>query len=102
MEDKKMVKEVTKSALISELATRGETSEAEAKRTLDLLSETVMSLLESNDKIILGNLGKIVKGKTKARVGRNPRTGEAIDIPEKIRLTYRPSKEIKDRMEEVK
>lgn len=100
--ENKTVKEVTKSALISELATRGETTEAEAKRNLDLLSETIMSLLEDNDKVILGNLGKIVKGKTKARVGRNPRTGEPIDIPEKIKLSYRPSKEIKDRMEEVK
>lgn len=100
--ENKIVKEVTKSALISELATRGETTEAEAKRNLDLLSETVMSLLEDNDKVILGNLGKIVKGKTKARVGRNPRTGEPIDIPEKIKLSYRPSKEIKDRMEEAK
>lgn len=100
--ENKTIKEVTKSALISELATRGETTEAEAKRDLDLLSETVMSLLEDNDKVILGNLGKIVKGKTKARVGRNPRTGEPIDIPEKIKLSYRPSKEIKDRMEEAK
>lgn len=100
--ENKTVKEVTKSALVSELATRGETTEAEAKRNLDLLSETIMSLLEDNDKVILGNLGKIVKGKTKARVGRNPRTGEPIDIPEKIKLSYRPSKEIKDRMEEVK
>lgn len=100
--ENKTIKEVTKSALISELATRGETTEAEAKRNLDLLSETIMSLLEDNDKVILGNLGKIVKGKTKARVGRNPRTGEPIDIPEKIKLSYRPSKEIKDRMEEVK
>ena len=100
--ENKTVKEVTKSALVSELATRGETTEAEAKRNLDLLSETIMGLLEDNDKVILGNLGKIVKGKTKARVGRNPRTGEPIDIPEKIKLSYRPSKEIKDRMEEVK
>lgn len=100
--ENKTVKEVTKSALVSELAIRGETTEAEAKRNLDLLSETIMSLLEDNDKVILGNLGKIVKGKTKARVGRNPRTGEPIDIPEKIKLSYRPSKEIKDRMEEVK
>lgn len=100
--ENKTIKEVTKSALVSELATRGETTEAEAKRNLDLLSETIMSLLEDNDKVILGNLGKIVKGKTKARVGRNPRTGEPIDIPEKVKLSYRPSKEIKDRMEEVK
>lgn len=98
----KEIKEVNKSELVSELAKRGETTEAEARRNLDLLSETVMDLLKDNDKIILGNLGKIVKSKSSARIGRNPRTGEALEIPEKIKLTYRPSKEVKDKLEEVK
>lgn len=96
------IKEINKSELIKELAARGETTEAEAKRNLDLLSETVMDLMEENDKLVLGNLGKIVKVKSAARMGRNPRTGEAIQIPEKMKLNYRPSKEIKDRIEEVK
>lgn len=95
-------KEITKMELISALAEKGGTSEAEARRNLDLLSETVMDLMEENDKLILGNLGKIVKGRSAARTGRNPRTGEPLEIPEKIKLTYRPSKEMKDRMEKVK
>lgn len=95
-------KEINKAELVAELAKRGETSEAEARRNLDLLSETVMDLMKDNDKLVLGNLGKIVKGKSAARMGRNPRTGEPLEIPEKIKLTYRPSKEIKDTVEGVK
>ena len=95
-------KEITKSELISELAKKGEISETEARRNLDLLSETVMDLMKESDKLILGNLGKIIKSKSKARTGRNPRTGEPLEIPEKIRLTYRPSKEMKDTVEGVK
>lgn len=94
-------KEITKSELISELAKKGEISETEARRNLDLLSETVMDLMKENDKLILGNLGKIIKSKSKARTGRNPRTGEPLEIPEKIRLTYRPSKEMKDKLEKA-
>ena len=95
-------KEINKAELVTELAKRGETSEAEARRNLDLLSETVMDLMKTNDKLILGNLGKIIKGTSKARVGRNPRTGEPLEIPAKTKLSYRPSKEMKDTVEGVK
>ena len=92
-------KELNKSELVSMIAEEGNITEAESRRILDLVSQTVIEALKENDKITLGNLGKMVKTTTKARTGRNPRTGETIEIPEKIRVAYRPSKEVKDNLE---
>lgn len=58
--------------------------------------DVVMELLEEHDDIRLGNLGAL-KVKTKdAHVGRNPKTGESVQVASKVVVSFKASKTIKD------
>ena len=92
-------KEITKQELVETIAEKMEVTQVEVRAFLDALSQTVMDLITENDKVILGNLGKLVKTKSAARIGRHPKTGEPLEIPAKWKITYRPSKEVKDHVE---
>ena len=46
--------------------------------------------------IVLPGLGKLIKAKSKARMGRNPATGAAIKIPARTKVKFRVAKEAKD------
>ena len=51
---------------------------------------------KENEEFVLPGIGKIVKKDRKARKGRNPMTGEEIDIPAKTVLKFRVAKAAKD------
>jgi nucleoid DNA-binding protein len=52
----------------------------------------------SGDKVDLRGLGIFEAKQTKARTGRNPSTGEPIDIPASRKAGFRPGKELKERL----
>ena len=71
-------------------------SKKEAKLTLDELNTLVVRELKKEGSIRLAGLGIFRKRKLKARVGRNPATGEQIKIPARTRLRFTPAKALKD------
>src|ERR1700691_4320307 len=68
----------------------------QAKLTLDELNKLVVRELKKEGTIRLAGLGIFRKRKLKARVGRNPATGEQIKIPARTRLRFTPAKVLKD------
>ena len=60
----------------------------QAKSTLDELNELVTHQLKKEGLLRLAGLGVFRKRKTKARMGRNPTTGEQIKIPARTRLRF--------------
>jgi DNA-binding protein HU-beta len=70
--------------------------QGEAKSTLDELNELVTRQLKKEGSLRLAGLGVFRKRKTKARMGRNPATGEQIKIPARTRLRFTPAKALKD------
>ena len=68
----------------------------QAKSTLDELNELVTRQLKKEGSLRLAGLGVFRKRKLKARVGRNPATGEQIKIPTRTRLRFTPAKALKD------
>ena len=89
-----MGKPLTKSQLVAALAERADLSKAQAKVAL----ESIASLAAENaaDGFTLPGLGKLVVVDRKARQGRNPATGETIQIPAKRVLKFRIAKAAKD------
>jgi len=71
-------------------------SKRQAKSTLDELNELVIRQLKKEGSLRLAGLGVFRKRKIKARVGRNPTTGEQIKIPARTRLRFSPAKALKD------
>ncbi|MBN1868515.1 HU family DNA-binding protein [Candidatus Sumerlaeota bacterium] len=87
-------KAMTKSQLVSLLAEEGEITKKQAAAVLAALCETAYK--EAKKGFTIPGLGKLVVVKRKARMGRNPATGEAIKIPAKTVVRFRIAKACKD------
>jgi len=85
---------MTKSQLINHIAEEAEVPRKTAVRMLEVLGEVAYK--EAKKGFTLPGLGKLVLVNRKARMGRNPATGEAIKIPAKKVLKFRIAKAAKD------
>jgi DNA-binding protein HU-beta len=85
---------MTKSQIIAGVAEGAEISKKEAKAAIDTLVN--MAYTNAADGFTIPGLGKLVKVDRKARMGRNPATGETIQIPAKTVLKFRIAKAAKD------
>lgn len=90
-----MAKTLTKSALAAELADKaGLTSRKQGVQILDALAE--LAYKNAKNSFTLPGIGKLVLVNRKARMGRNPKTGEAIKIPAKKVVKFRVAKAAKE------
>ena len=69
---------------------------SQAKELIDDLNALVRDSLKKGYKIPLLGLGKMYVRQTKARLGRNPATGETINIPAKRKVRFTPAKALKE------
>ena len=90
------VARMTQTQLIRHLAERCQVTNKVARQFLDELAKTAMQETKKNGVFVLPGIGRLVKSNRKARVGRNPATGEAIRIPAKIVVKFRVAKAVKD------
>ena len=67
-----------------------------ARQFLDELAGTALQETKKNGVFVLPGIGRLVKSNRKARMGRNPATGEAIKIPAKTVVKFRVAKAAKD------
>ncbi len=82
--------------MAAELADAHELERRDAVALLDGLVETLVAHLKTGAKLRLGGLGILQVKDSPARAGRNPATGEAIQIAAKRKIVFRPAKELKD------
>ena len=68
----------------------------DTKEFLGVLAALAHKETKRNGEFILPGVGKLVKQRRKARMGRNPATGEALKIPAKTVLKFRIAKAAKD------
>ena len=87
-------KALTQAQIITKLAETNDMSKAAAKAFVKSLS--ALAYKEAKNGFTVPSLGKLVLVKRKARMGRNPATGEAIKIPAKTVVKFRMSKICKD------
>ena len=89
---------MTKQQWIDAAAAATGQSKADTERTLEAILNTVAQALASGERIDFRGFGVFTPKETKARTGRNPRTGEAVAIAASRKVTFRPGKELKDRL----
>ena len=89
-----MAKMMTKSATLSTLAQKTNLSKKQIVEVMDNL--LALATKEAKNGFVLPGFGKLVLANRKARVGRNPQTGEPIKIPAKRVLKFRIAKQMKD------
>ena len=91
-----MAKGMTKTQLVRNLAEKMELTNKQTAAFLDLLAETAVKETKKNGEFTIPGIGKLVKAERKARIGRNPQTGEAIKIKAKTVVKFRIAKSAKD------
>src|ERR1700740_1725536 len=87
---------MTQTELVKLLATDSDVCHKIAKTMRESLAQTAVKEVKKNGVFALPGLGKLVRVDRKARVGRNPATGEAINIPAKKVVKFRVAKAAKD------
>jgi DNA-binding protein HU-beta len=91
-----MAASMTKTQLIRHLAEKVGSNNKTVATVLDQLAETAVKETKKNGVFVIPGLGRLVKQNRKARMGRNPQTGEAIKIPAKTVCKFRVAKAVKD------
>ncbi len=89
-----MAKSMTKSSIIAHLAQKTSLSRKQVVDVMDQL--LVLATKEAKNIFIVPGFGRLVLANRKARMGRNPQTGEAIKIPAKRVVKFRLAKGLKD------
>ena len=87
---------MTQAQFFNDVAERAQLSRAQVREVFQGVEEIVTKKLKSEGKIPLGGLGYAKLVDRKARMGRNPQTGEAIKIPAKTVVKFRLAKAFKD------
>jgi DNA-binding protein HU-beta len=89
-------KPLTKLQLVTELSEKLNMSKKEVSNFLETLADVACNETKKKDSFVLPGFGKLVKVKRKARKGRNPATGEEIQIKAKTVVKFRVAKACKD------
>ncbi len=90
---------MTKSQLIERLAAQNpHLTHREVDRLVNTIFETIAAALARGERIELRGFGSFTVKEQAPRVGRNPRTGEAVQVPAKLRPHFKSGKELRRRL----
>ena len=87
---------MNKADLISELHEELGITKADAERAMDTILNSVIDTLKAGREVSIAGLGIFSAKMREARTARNPRTGEAIDVPAMRVPKFRPAKALKE------
>lgn len=87
---------MTKSQMVAALADKTGLSKKDVGGFLEQLMEMAYAQVKQNGEFTVPGIGKLVKVQRKARMGRNPATGESIKIPAKTVVKFRVAKAAKE------
>lgn len=89
-------KQMNKSDLITHVSEATELSKKDVTKAVDAVFEAISGALQSGDKVQLVGFGNFEVRERSARKGRNPQTGEEIEIPASKIPAFKPGKALKD------
>ncbi len=87
---------MTKADLIEEVSRVVEFTRKESEVIVEAIFDSVVKSLREGDKIEIRGFGSFRTRQRQSRVGRNPKTGARVDVPAKRIPYFKPSKELKD------
>lgn len=86
---------MTKAEIVEAVYEKLGFSKKESSEIVELVFDTMKETLEKGEKIKISGFGNFVVRHKRPRIGRNPQTGEEIEISERRVLTFRPSQILK-------
>jgi len=91
-----MIVAKTKAELIQEVAARAEITKVEAEIALNTVRDAITDTLKELGRVAFDGVGVFTLIRRAARRGRNPKTGETIQIPAKEAVKFRPAASLKE------
>lgn len=91
---------MTKAELVEDVAKAAELTKKDAERLVEIVFESIIDTLNSGEKIELRGFGSFRVRERGARRGRNPKTGDPVNIPAKRVPYFKPGKELKELINE--
>ena len=89
-----------KSELVTLIADKTGLSKKDTEKTMDALFAAIGDALASGDNVQIGGFGSFETKQRAARTGHNPRTGEEIEIAAATTPVFKPSKTLKDKVDQ--
>jgi DNA-binding protein HU-beta len=89
---------VTKPQLIDAVANASSRPKQEVEAIIDTLLAEIGKAMQSGERVDLRGFGSFIVKDKAARQGRNPKTGETIQIAARKSATFKPSKDLSDRL----
>ena len=90
---------MTKPDLITKIAEKSNLSKKDAAAALTALTDVITEALKAEGKVAIPSLGTFELRERAARTGKNPRTGETVEIAAKRVPAFKPAKALKDAIE---
>jgi DNA-binding protein HU-beta len=87
---------MTKDELVAKISEQAGLKKGDVQKALDSMIETIVATIKLGEKVNITNLGIFKMRDKKARVARNPKTGESIQVPAKKAPKFIPSKHLKE------
>ena len=89
---------MTKADLIESVAATLDLPKGQAERAVQLVFEDIVKALRNADNVNISGFGTFAVSERKARTGRNPKTGESIEIPASKSAKFKAGKALKDEL----
>src|ERR1700758_4195988 len=87
---------MTKADLIEEVSRVVEMTRKESEIIVETIFDSIVKSLRGGDKIEIRGFGSFRTRQRQARIGRNPKSGDGVDVPAKKIPFFKPSKELRD------
>ena len=91
----------TKKDIVKTIAEESGLTQQHAKDLVQRTLDTIVQMLVDHGRIELRNFGVFECKERKARLGRNPKTNDPVDIPAKFAVIFKPGKEMEKRIREA-
>ena len=91
---------MTKADLIDEVVRVADVSKKHAEIIVNTVFSSIVEALRKDDKIELRGFGSFRVRKRRSRQGRNPKTGDRVEVPEKRIPYFKPGKELREMLNE--
>ena len=82
--------------LVEAVAAKAGLTKADATRAIDATFESIVGALKGGDKVPVAGFGTFAVSRRAARVGHNPQTGAAVQIPARNAVTFKAGSALKD------
>ena len=92
---------INTTTISEELAKLQNTTNKDAKATVDFVFNSIKNALVQGEEVRIAGFGIFATKDTEARKGRNPQTGEELDIPASKKVSFRVASALKDAVKET-